>query len=307
MTRPGKILVAYDGSPHSEDALRWAIYFKRLLGSSVLALKVFEPFNYHENRGEIDVGGSVAEIVAQRAQSSRAHDVKMLEDIKHEAANQNVAIETELVTGHAGAAILAAAKQHRSDLLIAGTRGHGAVEELLVGSVTGKLVSLSPVPVMVVKNCLLASTGGIKKILVAYDGSEQSKEALAWAIDIACGTDAEVTAVKVFEPLPLTVLYTMPEAGIASRLAEKLVELQDADAKLLEEAKEFAKTKKMEISTKILHGEAAAAILGCAKQQKADLIVAGTVGHGTLEGILVGSVTRRLVSASPIPVLVVKA
>ena len=304
MTRPRKILVAYDGSPHSKDALRWAIYFKRLLGSSVRAVKVFEPFGYYESRGDID--SSIGPTLLRQAENARACAEKMLEDIKHEAANQNVVIETELAIGNAATGILDRAKQYKADMIIAGTRGRGALEELLVGSVTGKLVSLAHVPVMVVKNCQVASSDGLKKILVAYDGSPQSRDALAWAMDLAVGADAQIFAVKVFEPLPLTVMYTMPEAGIASRLSEKLTEIQEADVKLMEEVKEIGRKQKMDIRTEILHGEAASSILGCAKRHGVDLIVAGTRGHGTLEGLLVGSVTRRLVSVSPVPVLVVK-
>lgn len=306
MSSAKKILVAYDGSPHSKDALRWALYFKRLLGSSVTVVKVFEPLGYHENRGDLDIG-SGAELWAKQLEISHAHDLKLLEDIKHEASNQNMVIETDLAVGSAAEGILESAKQHRADLIIAGTRGHGTLEELLIGSVTGKLVSLAHTPVMVVKNCKVASSDGVKRILVAFDGSTQSREALAWAIQLAAGADAQIMAVKVFEPLPLTVMYTMPEAGIASRLAAKLLELQDADEILLEEVKAMGRKEKMEISTELLRGDAASSILECAKKYRADLIVAGTRGHGTLEGLLVGSVTRRLVSVSAIPVLVVKS
>ena len=180
------------------------------------------------------------------------------------------------------------------------------MEELLIGSVTGKLVSLAHVPILVVKNCRVASTGGIKKLLVAYDGSEQSKEALAWAVDISRATGAQIIAAKVFEPLPLSVMYSMPEAGVAVRMAEKLKEIQEADEKVLADLEKYGQSLKVDIVTEHLNGDAANAILGCAKRLHADMIVAGTRGHGILEGLLVGSVTRRLVSVSPIPVLVVK-
>ena len=305
MARPKKVMVAYDGSPHSKDALRWAMYFKRLMGTSVLAVKVFEPFNFHEGHGEVDIG-SAPELMAKQAEITYAHNMKMLEDTKQEAANQGVAIETELVAGTAAAGLLDFAKQSHVEMIIAGTRGHGTLEELLIGSVTSKLVSLAHIPVLVVKNCRVASTGGIKKIVVAYDGSPQSKEALAWAIEIGRAAEAQIIAVKVFEPLPLTMMYSMPEAGVAVRMAAKLQEIQQADVKLMEEVKEFGSSQKVDIATEILSGDAPSAILGCAKRLHADLIVAGTRGHGMLEGLLVGSVTRRLVSVSPVPVLVVK-
>ena len=47
-------------------------------------------------------------------------------------------------------------------------------------------------------------------------------------------------------------------------------------------------------------------LMSLAKENGMDMIVAGTKGHGVLEGLLMGSVTRNLVSLSPIPILVVK-
>jgi len=306
MARPNKVLVAYDGSPHSKDALRWAVYFKRLMGTSVLAVKIFEPFNFSDNCDEVECESAGPELLVRLAGDAYAKDVKLLEDTKRETSNQGVDIDTELVSGNAASGLLETAKQHHADMIIVGSRGHGALEELLVGSVAGKLVSLAHVPVMVVKNCSLAISGGVKNILVAYDGSQQSKEALEWAMDIGRVSEARIVAVKVFEPLPLTMMYSMPEAGVAARMAAKLQEVQEADVKTMQAVKEFGRSNKMDIATEILTGGAASAILGFAEKHHVDLIVAGTRGHGLLEGLLVGSVTRSLVSASPIPVLVVK-
>ena len=47
-------------------------------------------------------------------------------------------------------------------------------------------------------------------------------------------------------------------------------------------------------------------LMSLAKENGMELTVAGTKGHGVLEGLLMGSVTRNLVSLSPIPILVVK-
>ena len=148
----------------------------------------------------------------------------------------------------------------------------------------------------------------IRKILVAYDGSAQSKEALDWAIDLSLMTKAQVMVVKVIEMMSLREMTDLYEGGAhADLLVAKIEEIQKADQKLLEEAiYAVGKRKGVAITTALLHGNVAAAILEFSKENDVDLIVVGTKGHGVLEELLMGSVTRNLVSLSRIPVLVVK-
>ena len=148
----------------------------------------------------------------------------------------------------------------------------------------------------------------IQKILVAYDGSTQSKEALDWAIDLSLMTKAQVMVVKVIEMMSLREMTDLYEGGAhADLLVSKIEEIQKADQKLLEEAiTAVGQRKGVAITTALLHGNVAAAIIEFSKENAADLIVVGTKGHGVLEELLMGSVTRNLVSLSRIPVLVVK-
>ena len=58
----------------------------------------------------------------------------------------------------------------------------------------------------------------LKKLLVAYDGSTQSKEALDWAIDLSLLSGAQVIAVKVSEPLEVVFSQARYSSGcMASR------------------------------------------------------------------------------------------
>lgn len=148
---------------------------------------------------------------------------------------------------------------------------------------------------------------GIKKILVAYDGSTQSKEALDWAIDLSLLAKAQVMVVKVTEMINLREMTDLYEAGSMESLAAQIEGIRKIDRKLLEDAvAAIGDRKGVAITTALLHGNVAASIIEFAKENGADLIVAGTKGHGVLEELLMGSVTRNLVSLSKIPVLVVK-
>lgn len=141
------------------------------------------------------------------------------------------------------------------------------------------------------------------KILVAYDGSPHSQKALEWAIDLSHCSSGKMIAVYVSEPVEILSLYTS-ESGI--RMKDAIKELEERGRDKLEEAKTFCASRGVDVKTVFLHGNIAHTIINYAKNEQADLIIAGTKGHGELEEMLMGSVTRNLVSLSSIPVLVVK-
>ena len=302
MTNSEKILVAYDGSPHSRAALEWAV----LLGSNGSAelevVKVFEPILRHYTRGDYDIKEQIAKQYADMEQADR----QMMEEVKAVCKEEcKLNVHVDVLKGHVASTLLEYARKKGFGMIAAGTKGHGALEEMLVGSVTSSLVSLSDVPVLVVKG--QKAPTALQKILVAYDGSAFAKAALDVAIDIGKSTAAAITVVKVNDPLDLLVICSMGESGSAERMRSKIAEMDEADVKLLNEAKSIARNKGMEITSTVLPGGGVAeTILRYAAEINADIIVAGTLGHGWLGELLIGSVTRKLVSLSKIPVLVVK-
>ena len=147
----------------------------------------------------------------------------------------------------------------------------------------------------------------MRKIVVAFDGSTQSQKALDWAIDLSLLAKAQVIVVKVTEMMDLSEMSELYEAGATDALVKEIEELLEADRKLMQETiVAIGERRGVVLTTTLLHGNVAAAIIDFAKENDIDLIVAGTKGHGVLEELLIGSVTRNLVSLSPIPVLVVK-
>ena len=142
----------------------------------------------------------------------------------------------------------------------------------------------------------------IRKILVAYDGSPHSKEALNWAIDLSLMSQAQIMAVKVFEG---NQMFMAAETG-GTRFLEALEEMRREDARLMEEAAAIGESRGVKVTGEILQGNIAAEIIAFATRNHIDLIVTGTKGHGALAELLMGSVTRNLISLAHIPVLVVK-
>lgn len=142
----------------------------------------------------------------------------------------------------------------------------------------------------------------MKKILVAYDGSPQSKQALNWAIDLSLLSEARVAAVKVFEGSQ----FLIASDTTAHKVVETLERLRREDQELLDEAAAIGKSRGVTVVCESLHGNIAEQIICYAREHGFDMIVVGTKGHGVLEELLMGSVTRNLISLAHIPVLVVK-
>ena len=153
MARPKKILVAFDGSPHSKQALDWAIELSQLARGTVIVAYVSEPVHFtamYGGEGGSDLGKT--KIVQEMLAEMEAKDKRMIEEAKVYCENRAVNVKVELLHGNIAQSIINYAKEQQADLIIAGTKGHGALEELLMGSVTRNLVSLSHTPVLVVKD-----------------------------------------------------------------------------------------------------------------------------------------------------------
>ena len=133
------------------------------------------------------------------------------------------------------------------------------------------------------------------KVIWATDGSDAADESLATVKDMAADSHAEVVVVHCRE-------LTMPGKGGGSFPVHANEE--DLQQKIEQQTRELGDSARLRMAQSMVGG-AAHAIAEIAKEEGADLIVAGTRGHTPLGGLLVGSVTQRLLHLAPCPVLVV--
>jgi len=123
-----------------------------------------------------------------------------------------------------------------------------------------------------------------KRILVGYDGSNHSRGALHEAIKLA----------KVFSGFIKVI--TVYKQGF-----EKEAE------KLLREAEQYLESEKVDHELlSILGSNPSRALVNTAKHEEFDLIVIGSRGLGSAASILLGSVSRQVVTKAECDVLVVK-
>ena len=128
-------------------------------------------------------------------------------------------------------------------------------------------------------------------------------------LDIAGEARAEVSVVKVADPMNFMMVYQLPGAdgGLPLGVQKKLDELEKGERAVLQKARDIGTRRGVAVKTKLLAGgNFADSLIREAEESQADMIVAGTLGHSRLGGLLLGSVTRNLISLAPMPVLVVK-
>jgi len=137
----------------------------------------------------------------------------------------------------------------------------------------------------------------IKRILVAMDGSENSKRALDVALHLAKMAKGEVTALSIVDN---SSLATLSEDVATYPLYETL---QNSLKRVLEDAQKTGRERGIEVKTLMAAGSPAHEILKLSDEY--DLVVLGTMGETGLSYFLLGSVADKVVRRSKVPVLVV--
>jgi nucleotide-binding universal stress UspA family protein len=139
------------------------------------------------------------------------------------------------------------------------------------------------------------------KILLAVDGSQYTKKALAYLVvhESMLGPESEILVLNVQTPMPPRVKTMVGSEAVSSYQQE------EAD-KVLKPVSKFLLKHKVTFKTSWKVGHAAEEIVKAATKEHARLVVMGTHGHGLLGRALMGSVAQKVVHDSPVPVLLVK-
>ena len=139
------------------------------------------------------------------------------------------------------------------------------------------------------------------RIVVGVDGTDESRRALAWAVDDARRRgDAKVEAVHAWDT-PL--LVGSPAGGVASLPPDGPYD--HAGRALLEAALEGIDASGVTVERVVLEGPAGPNL--CQRAQGAALLVVGSSGHNALVDALLGSVTHYCVHHARCPVVVIPA
>jgi|tagenome__1003787_1003787.scaffolds.fasta_scaffold20981671_2 nucleotide-binding universal stress UspA family protein len=140
-----RILVAFDGSTHAQQALHEAIELAETANGRLTVITVVPAPAVWLPRdtwdASIDVGGLTQEV-------ERAHSDML--DAAVEAIPDEIPVTKLVRHGSPGATIVGVANSGAHDLIVIGSRGRGSVRSLLLGSVSHRVIHGAAIPVLVV-------------------------------------------------------------------------------------------------------------------------------------------------------------
>ena len=141
----------------------------------------------------------------------------------------------------------------------------------------------------------------IKKIILATDFSDISKDASSHALQLARTYKAELKALHVFDPSAWNVpshYYLASEGAVES--------LEEARQKGKDALKELAESFDLEVETIFNEGNPGHEIVRVAEELNADLIVLGTHGYSGWKRFTIGSVAEFVGRHAPCAVLTIR-
>jgi nucleotide-binding universal stress UspA family protein len=138
-----KLLVPVDGSENSFRALDHAIYLAKKTGANITAMNVIEnpPTVYVESQ----------KLLNDLLANFRAESANILDKCKQIAEKSGVKIETVIGEGDAASTIVGYAEKENFDTIIIGRRGLGRFKEMMLGSISNKVLHHAKCTVNIVK------------------------------------------------------------------------------------------------------------------------------------------------------------
>ncbi|QDT61411.1 Universal stress protein [Stieleria bergensis] len=230
--------------------------------------------------------------VPEWTEQENARTAKILADAKRTLDRTCQSVSIKHVSGAVVPAILDEATKSRADLIVIGAKGHSAIGRLLLGSVSDSVASKADCSVLVVRP---NDTLGFDRVVVGYDKSVASREAVAELMEMKLSDEMHFDVVSVAE---------QPYVYVGEGFAEPPIALSPAQIRPIEEtcermasqiAEHFHRTR----SHTPIAAHVGDAIVQQAESAGADLILVGDTGHGMLDELFLGSTSKYVLRHAP--------
>ena len=283
------ILVAHSG-PNSANALDWAAREAVRQKDSLTIITVIAAGAVVGDMPELPEELSQAADELLAAATARAHELGVA--------------EVATLTGYRSVAGAIIEASREAELVVVGNRGHGETASAVLGSVAYAVTSHASCPVIVVRGDGHADLTSEHPIVVGIDGSRSGVHAGYFAAEMAERAGAPVLVIGVWD---------VPAIGGLSKEFAHRVGVTEMHGKAQEQmrllvdlavAKMSLRHPGIKVTGRVEQGSPVVALREAA--EGAGLLVVGTRGRGGFAGLLLGSVSHRLIHDSGCPVAVVR-
>jgi nucleotide-binding universal stress UspA family protein len=286
------ILIATDGSAEATAAVKAAVVCPWPSPSSIHVVVVRAPLPAADmpatvltdvDRGLTAVAESARKILAQRWPDA----------------------EARVVDGPTVDAILTRAERVGARVIVLGSRGHGPVARLLLGSTSLGVVRRMKHAALIVRG----SPRAFARVTLGLDGSPHSRRTVAFLAALDAPAGGAVTLVRVLEGVTLPSLGVMPATARAAVLAQAQAVREAEEKKWRREAESAAgdlRAAGWKVEIVLREGAPLHVLLAATRSARAQLLAVGARGHGRLERLLLGSVAEGALHRAPVSVLVVR-
>ena len=285
-----KIMVGLDGSPGSTSALGWAIREAPLRSASVEALYVWQtPSLAYSAPGFMPLSETEIEDQGRRILENALSSMPEALDVK---------VYLRVNEGNPAEVLAKAAHEPDVVMLVVGTRGHGGVAGLLLGSVSHSLTHTSSKPLVIApKDWSATPPSDVRpRIVVGVDGSRPADNALRWAAEEAVVRGCPLEVVMVW---PSPVLPTYHPYGCQPEEPDRYSRVRE----VLERAVSRVDTGAAQLELSVVEGSAARTLVRVA--DRTEMLVVGSRGFGRAHEAVSGSVSHACSHRATGPIAVI--
>lgn len=283
-----KILIPVDLSDENELVLNYVLGFKAMGLTDILLVHVLGMARFSTLPVEDELQGPVA---------------KRLAELGKIAEDNGISVHSEILEGKIDNEIIDLAEHKNISMIVTGSHGKSAVNEMLAGSVSEGLARKSISPVLELhydylrilkrESLFKEASGLFSKVVIAIDFTDSAKIVIDYAKNL--------------------IKDGMKEAIIIHSIDKKRIETNAEKLKLLQKCKEMTEMYAGQLedagataTATCRIGEPLKEIEGLAKEENASLILAGSHGKGVFRELASGSVSMKIVRSGTRPLLLVR-
>ncbi len=278
------IMACTDFSPHSDITLRMADKICKATKGKLYVAHVSEVIN------QLDISPHTIGVTLDQQMISDVVNRNVNDKLRNQITGLEINAEAIFALGVPSTGILNLIQEKGVNLLVMGHGGAGALERLLLGGLTQKMIRNSPVPVWVVKK-----ETHINKIIGLVDDSDVMDEVINTSEELSYLLDSDLEIVSVWQDYPLAFSsYASEYATLyaSSTQAEKDKVVRDIRQKIQDKLSDENKTKlRVSVTQEIKVANALVEILN---EDHANLAIMGSHSKNFFERILLGSETKRV-------------